>query len=47
MPKVTNPTQEQIDHYHSVYKEALVKLFEEHKYKYMKDPENSHLEIIA
>ncbi|CAH1396907.1 unnamed protein product [Nezara viridula] len=46
MPKVAEPTQEQVDHYHAVYTEALVKLFEEHKYKYMKDPENSHLEIV-
>ncbi|XP_014294118.1 2-acylglycerol O-acyltransferase 2 isoform X2 [Halyomorpha halys] len=46
VPKVAEPTQEQIDHYHAVYTEALVNLFEEHKYKYMKDPENSHLEII-
>uniref|UniRef100_A0A3B3UXD1 Acyltransferase n=1 Tax=Poecilia latipinna TaxID=48699 RepID=A0A3B3UXD1_9TELE len=31
VPKCVTPTEEQVDHYHTLYMEALVKLFHEHK----------------
>ncbi|XP_066909230.1 2-acylglycerol O-acyltransferase 2 isoform X2 [Halyomorpha halys] len=46
LPKIEEITQEHIDYYHTLYIEELMKLFEEHKYKYVKDPENIHLIIV-
>ncbi|EGC29984.1 monoacylglycerol O-acyltransferase [Dictyostelium purpureum] len=43
IPKVTNPTNEVIDHYHEVYVEALQKLFD--KYKDKIDKETGDLKI--
>lgn len=34
VPKIENPTPEDIDKYHTMYGEALIELFEEHKTKY-------------
>lgn len=31
VPKVPSPSQEQVDHYHQQYMEALTKLFHQHK----------------
>lgn len=31
IPKVAHPTQQDIDLYHAMYMEALVKLFDKHK----------------
>lgn len=47
IPKIEEPTQEQIDQYHKLYREELMKLFHEHKHKYVDDPENTHLEIVG
>ncbi len=43
--KVSNPTQEQIDVLHAVYKTELINLFEEYKHKYSTN-KNVELEII-
>ncbi|CAH1396908.1 unnamed protein product [Nezara viridula] len=45
IPKIEEPTQEQIDYYHTLYTEELMKLFEEEKHKYVKDSENVHLVV--
>lgn len=45
VPKVTNPTRELIDEYHAKYMEALTRLFEEHKEKYVERPEEARLVI--
>lgn len=45
IPKIEAPTQEQIDYYHTLYTEELIKLFEEQKYKYIKNPDNVNLVI--
>lgn len=43
--KIEKPTREQIEAVHSVYKQELVKLFDEYKQKYSQNP-NVQLEII-
>ncbi|XP_014294128.1 2-acylglycerol O-acyltransferase 2 [Halyomorpha halys] len=47
IPKIAEPTQEQIDQYHKLYTEELLRLFNEHKHKYVDDYENTHLEIVG
>ena len=44
MPKVDNPTPEQLDELHATYIEKLQKLFEDHKAKY-NVPESTELII--
>lgn len=44
--KVEEPSQEQIDSLHAKFINDLAGLFEEKKYKYLGDPENTNLEII-
>nr|XP_024215233.1 acyl-CoA wax alcohol acyltransferase 2-like [Halyomorpha halys] len=46
LPKVNEPSSEQIEHYHSLFTEELIKLFNEHKHKYTEDPENTNLIIV-
>ncbi|CAH1407050.1 unnamed protein product [Nezara viridula] len=46
LPKVDEPSTEQIEHYHSLFAEELIKLFNEHKHKYTEDPENTNLIIV-
>lgn len=45
LPKIENPTQEDIDKYHSLFMENLTQLFEENKFKYLQEPENKKLII--
>lgn len=45
VPKVAEPSKELIDEYHTRYTEALTKLFEEHKTKYVERPESTSLVI--
>ncbi|XP_015253546.1 PREDICTED: diacylglycerol O-acyltransferase 2-like [Cyprinodon variegatus] len=45
VPKCVTPTDEQVDHYHRLYMEALTKLFHEHKVS-CGLPESHKLEII-
>ncbi|XP_050523969.1 2-acylglycerol O-acyltransferase 2-A-like isoform X2 [Daktulosphaira vitifoliae] len=39
LPKIENPSNEETDKYHKIYKEELTKLFEQHKHKYTKNQE--------
>ncbi|CAH1407519.1 unnamed protein product [Nezara viridula] len=45
IPKTAEPSDEIIQKYHAVYIDELVKLFNEHKTKYLKDSENISLVI--
>ncbi|KAM9348031.1 2-acylglycerol O-acyltransferase 3b [Symphorus nematophorus] len=45
VPKSVNPTEEEVDHYHRLYMEALTKLFHEHKVS-CGLPESHKLRII-
>lgn len=44
--KNANPTQEQIDTLHEKFKQHLINLFEEQKYNYVQNPEQTKLEFI-
>lgn len=43
VPKIPNPTAEDIDKYHKIFVDELTKLFEEHKTKYSKNQEELNL----
>jgi len=45
VPKIANPTTEQIDEYHEKFMKHLVDLFESHKYNYIKNAETTTLEL--
>ena len=45
LSKVENPTREQIEELHGRFKQELVKLFEEYKYKFLENPEKTQLEL--
>lgn len=44
--KTENPTQEQIDELHAEFVTKLTQLFETQKKNYIKNHENTHLEIV-
>ncbi|XP_065157473.1 2-acylglycerol O-acyltransferase 1-like isoform X2 [Atheta coriaria] len=46
IPKIQNPTPEQVDEIHAKFKQCLIDLFEEQKRTYLKDAENVKLEIL-
>lgn len=46
IPKIQNPTPEQVDEIHAKFKQCLIDLFEEQKHTYLKDAENVKLEIL-
>ncbi|KAJ8921382.1 hypothetical protein NQ315_002998 [Exocentrus adspersus] len=45
VPKIKNPTPEEVDKYHGLFMEKLTELFEEQKYKYLEEPETKKLII--
>ncbi|XP_018568260.1 2-acylglycerol O-acyltransferase 2-like [Anoplophora glabripennis] len=45
VPKIQNPTVEQVDHYHAEFVKRLTQMFEEQKYTYLENPEDKHLVI--
>ncbi|XP_015589868.1 2-acylglycerol O-acyltransferase 1 isoform X2 [Cephus cinctus] len=45
LPKISEPTKEQVNEYHAKFAENLIKLFEEYKYKYLENPEKVSLVI--
>ncbi|XP_014273108.1 2-acylglycerol O-acyltransferase 1 [Halyomorpha halys] len=45
LPKTAEPSDEIVQKYHAMYTEALIKLFNEHKTKYLKNAENISLVI--
>lgn len=44
--KTDNPTDEEVEEIHAKFTEAIKKLFEEDKHKYLRDPEKTELEIV-
>ncbi|KAF7274157.1 2-acylglycerol O-acyltransferase 1-like isoform X2 [Rhynchophorus ferrugineus] len=46
VPKIPEPSREQIDEYHSQFVKHLEDMFEEQKYNYLEDPENKKLVIL-
>lgn len=47
VPKIPEPTKEQIDEYHEKFVEKLVELFETHKHKYVENADSIHLELLS
>lgn len=45
LPKIAEPTTEQINEYHEKFMNGLVELFETQKHKYIKNAENATLEL--
>jgi len=45
IPKLDNPTYEQVDEYHAKFIKHLQEMFETQKYNYLDDPENKKLVI--
>lgn len=45
LKKNENPTNEEINKVHADFLSSLISLFEEHKAKYVIDPESTHLSI--
>lgn len=43
VPKIEEPTVEQINEYHAKFTKQLIDLFETHKSKYLEDHENTYL----
>jgi 2-acylglycerol O-acyltransferase 2 len=43
--KIANPTNEQVEELHRKFVQSLIALFEEYKYKYLKSPDDKHLEL--
>lgn len=43
VPKIVNPEKEDIEKYHQIFIEELIKLFEEHKTKYSLHPDEMEL----
>lgn len=43
VPKIPKPTKEDIEKYHKIFVEELTSLFEEHKTKYSKHPDEMEL----
>ncbi|KAJ8946390.1 hypothetical protein NQ318_011796 [Aromia moschata] len=46
VPKIDEPTNEDIEEYHIKFTAALTELFEEQKYNYLENPEDKKLIII-
>lgn len=46
VPKISNPTNEQIEEYHQKFKQAISELFEKEKHKYIENSEKVRLEIL-
>lgn len=46
LPKIPNPTTEEIDLYHEKFINHLIELFETQKHKYLKDGKTATLEFL-
>ncbi|KAK1132265.1 hypothetical protein K0M31_016386 [Melipona bicolor] len=46
LPKIENPTDEQINEYHKKFVDHLVDFFEKEKYKYVENADSVHLEFV-
>ncbi|CAH1396906.1 unnamed protein product [Nezara viridula] len=47
IPKITEPSEKDIEYYHSLYKEALTRLFEENRHQYVSYPSDTKLIIVG
>lgn len=45
IPKLPNPTNEEVDVYHAKFVKHLQEMFEEQKYNYVDEPEKTQLVI--
>ncbi|GLG99438.1 2-acylglycerol O-acyltransferase 2-A [Gryllus bimaculatus] len=45
VPKIPDPTNEDVDKYHKLFQDSLTTLFEENKHKYIPNADNTFLEI--
>lgn len=43
IPKIAQPSKDVVDKYHQIFVDELIKLFEEHKTKYSKHPDEMEL----
>ncbi|XP_074033438.1 2-acylglycerol O-acyltransferase 1 isoform X2 [Leptinotarsa decemlineata] len=46
VPKIENPSHEQVEEYHRKFMQSLTDMFEEQKYNYLENPEEKKLEIL-
>ncbi|KAK9302952.1 hypothetical protein QLX08_005218 [Tetragonisca angustula] len=46
VPKIEEPTEEQIDEYHAKFLDRLVDFFEKEKHKYVENADTVHLEFV-
>ena len=46
LPKIEEPTREQINEYHGKFVEHLVDFFEKEKHKYVENADTVHLEFV-
>ncbi|XP_076288415.1 2-acylglycerol O-acyltransferase 1 [Lasioglossum baleicum] len=46
LPKIPEPTAEQIDEYHEIFVQRLVELFENNKHKYVENADSVNLELL-
>ncbi|XP_054003503.1 2-acylglycerol O-acyltransferase 2-A-like [Hylaeus anthracinus] len=47
LPKIPEPTPEQVDEYHQKFIDRLVELFESHKHKYVENADSVTLELLS
>lgn len=45
VPKIEQPTKEEVDQYHAEFVKRLTQMFEEQKHNYLVNPEDKHLVI--
>lgn len=45
IPKIEDPTKEQVNQYHAEFVKRLTTMFEEEKHNYLEHPEDKHLLI--
>ena len=46
LPKIEEPTREQVEEYHEKFVKHLVNFFENEKHKYIKNADSVHLEFV-
>lgn len=46
LPKIDNPSKEDVDKYHSLFIKSIVDLFDKHKGKYAATGEKAILEVV-
>ena len=46
LPKIEEPTEEQVNEYHGKFVDHLVDFFEKEKHKYVENADSVHLELV-